>query len=129
MKRIIIPALFVMGALVMTSAMVADGAITREGDAVVVDTKTIVKGVVGYNGSTHVKIYIKKDKIEKIVPQPNRESPQYFAKAKKVLEKFKGKSVDKASTMKVDGVTGATISSDALTKTVQKGLKYYKEQQ
>lgn len=128
MKKFLIPVVFTLCAFVMTSAMVADGAITREGDAVVVDTKTIVKGVVGYNGSTHVKIYIKKDKIEKIVPQPNRESPQYFAKAKKVLEKFKGKSVDKASAMKVDGVTGATISSDALTKTVQKGLKYYKEQ-
>ena len=69
MKKFLIPVVFTLCAFVMTSAMVADGAITREGDAVVVDTKTIVKGVVGYNGSTHVKIYIKKDKIEKIVPQ------------------------------------------------------------
>lgn len=125
MKKIIISALLVAGTVVLTSAVAGDGAITRQGDKVVINTKTIVKGVVGYNGSTHVKIHIRNNKIEKVEALPNQEEPQYFARAKKVLEKFKGKTVDKAATMKVDAVSGATFSSESLVKTVQQGLKHY----
>jgi len=111
--------------LLLLSAMPADEPITREGDMTIVNTKTIVKGVVGYNGSTHVKIYIRKDKIEKIEALPNQETPQYFAKAKAVLKKFEGKNVSKVKGLKVDGVTGATMSSESLIETVKKGVAHY----
>jgi electron transport complex protein RnfG len=36
-------------------------------------------------------------------------------------------TVNKAISAKVDGVTGATLSSDCLRETVKKGLQYYKK--
>ena len=49
------------------------------------------------------------------------------ANAEELLKKFIGKTVNEASTMKVDGVSGATYSSKALIENVKGGLKYYKE--
>ena len=80
-------------------------------------------------GATPVKIYIHKNKIEKIEPLANRETPKYFARAKTLLKQYEGKSVTKATKIEVDGVSGATLSSDALKKNVQLGLTYYKEHQ
>ena len=115
------------GVLALLSAMPADNSITHEGDTVVVNTRTIAKAVEGYNGNTPVKIFIKKDKIVKVEAQKNNETPQYFARAKAVLKKFEGKDVSKVKSLKVDGVTGATLSSDALIQNVKKGVAYYQE--
>ena len=57
----------------------------------------------------------------------SQEGPKYMAKAKKLLEKYQGKSVAKAKKLKVDAVTGATLTSNALMKNVQKGLEYYEK--
>lgn len=115
------------GVLLLASAMPGDDNITKEGNTVVVNTKGIVKGVKGYRGSTPVKIYIKKNKIVKVEAVPNHETPKFFVKAKAVLSKFNGKSVKAAQTMQVDGVTGATLSAEALVKNVKEGLAYYEK--
>lgn len=114
--------------MMMTAARPAvDNVLTKDGKTTIVNTTTLTKNVRGYRGATPVKIYISGNKITKIETLPNRESPQYFARAKKLLAKYEGKSVKKAATMKVDAVTGATFSSKALIKNVQAGAKYYKE--
>ena len=46
--------------------------------------------------------------------------------AKTLLAKYEGKTVKKAASMDVDGVSGATYTSKALKKNVQLGLDYYK---
>lgn len=46
---------------------------------------------------------------------------------KTLLDKWNGMMVKKAVKANVDVVTGATYSSDAVIKNVQKGLKYYME--
>ena len=56
-----------------------------------------------------------------------KETPEYFDMAKAVLKKYNGKDIKKARTMKVDAVSGATMSSEALIKNVQEGLRYYEE--
>ena len=54
------------------------------------------------------------------------ESPKYYAKVKKaLLEKWNGLKVKEASQLKVDAVTGATYSSEAVVKNVRLGLDYY----
>ena len=51
-----------------------------------------------------------------------------MAKVKKaLLNAWDGLKVKEAATKKVDGVTGATFSSDAITKNVQLGLEYYQQ--
>ena len=108
------------------SAAVNSEPITRSSDTTVVNTTEISKTVRGFKGATPVEIYIKKNKIVKVEALPNRETPQYFAKAKTLLKQFEGKTVKKAAQMEVDGVSGATYSSRALIKNVQQGLNYYK---
>ena len=111
---------------VMVSAMPNDNVISREKDTVIVNTQELGKNVKGFRGNTPVKIFIRKNKVVKIEAMPNRETPQFFGKAKTLLDNFNGQSVSKAAKMDVDGVSGATYSSAALKKNVKLGLEYYK---
>lgn len=116
---------FAAAVVLLASAMPATDPITQEDGATVVNTTTLAKDVKGFKGQTPVKIHIKKGKVVKIEALKNRETPQFFGKAKAVLAKFEGLRVSKAAKLKVDGVTGATYSSKALVQNVQAGLKYY----
>lgn len=113
--------------VLLASAKPAADILTKSGKTTVVNTTTLATKVRGFRGPTPVKIYIKKNKIQKVEALANRESPQYFNKAKGLLKKYEGMSVKKAMAADVDGVTGATFSSNALKKNVQAGLKYYQE--
>lgn len=109
------------------SAMPSDQTLSKEGNATVVNTTTIGRSIQGYAGPTPVKIYIEKNKVVRVEALRSQDGPKYVAKAKKLLEKYKGKTVAKAKKMKVDAVTGATFTSEALVKNVQKGLEYYEK--
>lgn len=113
-------------AFILMGAGVSKNAIKYKNGIAIVNTSSIVKAR-GLNSKTPIKIYIKGNKITKIESLPNQETPAVFASAERLLKKFIGKSVDEASTMKVDGVSGATYSSKALIQNVKGGLKYYKE--
>ncbi|MBR5697854.1 MAG: FMN-binding protein [Prevotella sp.] len=121
----------VVGAILLAtffmSAMPGDDTITREGATTIVNTTTIGKSIQGYAGPTPLKIYIEKNKVVKVETLRSQEGPKYMAKAKKLLENYQGKSVAKAKKLKVDAVTGATLTSNALMKNVQKGLEYYEK--
>lgn len=125
-KTIIRSTVAAFAAAFLMSAMPADSVISKNGGTTVVNTTTLTKNVKGYLSNTPVKIYIKKNRVVKVEPLKNKETPQYFAKAKAVLAGFEGKTVTKAEKMNVDAVSGATLSSKALVKNVQEGLKYYK---
>lgn len=113
-------------AFILMGAGISKNAIKYKNGIAIVNTSSIVKAR-GLNSKTPIKIYIKGNKITKIESLPNQETPAVFASAERLLKKFIGKSVDEASTMKVDGVSGATYSSKALIQNVKGGLKYYKE--
>ena len=114
--------------VLLMSAKKNDGVITKENGMYVVNTTTLADDVDGYIGATPLKIYIKNNKIEKIEALPNKETPKYFAKVKKqVLDKWNGKTVKEALKVQVDGVTGATLSSDAVKENVKRGLEYYQK--
>lgn len=119
----------VLAAALMAVPVLAQSAdkdvLTKEGNATVVNTTTLGKSFKGFRGPTPLKIYIQNNKITKIVPLKNMETPNYFQKAEKLLKKYEGVSVKKASKMNVDGVTGATFSSKALKNNVKAGAKYY----
>ena len=114
--------------LMLTSAKGDDGVMTKENGMYVVNTTTLGKNVVGYVGTTPLKIYIQKDKIVKVEALKNQETPKYNAMIKrKLLPKWEGMKVKDAEKQPVDAVTGATITSDAVKKNVQLGLEYYKK--
>lgn len=128
-KKMLCSSMAAIALAVFISAMPGDEVITKEADYTVVNTTTLAIHTRGFKGPTPVKIYISKNKIVKIEPLPNRETPQYFNKVKKLLKKYEGKRVTKAQTMKVDAVSGATFSSKALINNIQSGLNYYNEHQ
>lgn len=130
MKKTIICslALLVLAATFQSATQKGSGIITKEDGMTVVNTTELGKDVVGYVATTPVKIYIKKNKVVKVEALKNQETPKYFIKVKKqLMDKWNDKKVSDAAKMQVDGVTGATFSSDAVIKNVQLGLDYYQK--
>ena len=114
-------------ALTLMSWM-ADDTMTKENGMTVINTTSLGKDVQGFLGATPVKIYIQKNKVVKIEALKNQETPKYFTRVKKALQgKWDGLKVKDAAALKVDGVTGATFSTDAVVKNVQLGLEYYQK--
>lgn len=113
-------------ALTMQSFVADDNVMTKEDGMYVINTTSLGSDIEGYNGPTPLKIYIKKNKVERIEFLKSMETPKYYAKVKKALmDKWNGLKVKDAKTQQVDIVTGATYSSEAVIKNVQVGLEYY----
>ncbi len=94
----------------------------------VVNTRVLAKDVQGYGGPVPLKIHIDKDgKLTAIEAEPNAESPSFFDRASTLLDKWRGKTVDEAMAEDVDAVSGATFSSKAIIRNVQRGLAYAKQ--
>jgi len=130
MKKMILGclALIALAATLQSAAPQGDEVMTKEGGMYVVNTTTLGKSVTGYVSTTPLKVYIKKNKVEKIEALKNQETPKYFAKVKKaLLNKWDGLKVKDAATLQVDAVTGATFSSDAVVENVKLALEYYQK--
>lgn len=128
MKRTIATAILAIGALVLTSADKGPQSMTKENGVYVVNTTLIANDVIGYEGPTPLKVYIKKNKIEKIEYLPNQETPKYWNAVKKHFQDtWTGKTVKEAKAMQVDGRTGATFSSDAVKENLKRALEYYEQ--
>ena len=130
MKKIVIKTFsccaVIVAALMMQSWMAGDQTMTKENGMTVINTTTLGKDVRGYLGTTPLKIYIEKNKVVKIEALKNQETPKYFLKVKKaLLDKWNGLKVKDAKALKVDAVTGATYSSEAVIENVKLGLDYY----
>lgn len=124
MKRILISFL-ILAASVGVQAQ--NKVIRKQNDGTfVVNTKTLARDVKGYNGPTPLEIHIKDNKIVKVKALTNFETRSYFEKVKmKLLPLWKGMTVKEALKTEVDGVSGATVSSDAVKENVRRGIKYY----
>ena len=103
-----------------------DDTMTKENGVYIINTTELGKNIEGYNGPTPLKVYINKNKVEKIEFLKSMESPKYYAKVKKALmDKWNNMKVNDAKKLQVDAVTGATYSSEAVIKNVQLALDYY----
>ena len=125
MKKILLTALLLAG----FSFADAQDVMKKEKDGTyVVNTTTLAKDVEGYNGTTPVEVYIKKNKIVKVVPLKSQEGPKYVAKVKKgMLPKYEGMNVKKGTVADVDAMTGATFTSEAIKENVKRAVAYYKK--
>ena len=121
-------ALLALALALVSAAPQDDKVMTKEDGMYVVNTTTIGAQYQGYVDTTPLKIYIKKNKVVKIEGLKNQETPKYWARVKKqLLDKWNGMKVGDALKAEVDGVTGATLSSDAVKGNVKAGLEYYKK--
>lgn len=126
MKKYNIVFTLLISVLFFSSFMAGDSTMTKENGVYIINTTELGKDIEGYNGPTPMKVYISKNKVEKIEFLKSMESPKYYVKVKKALQdKWNGLKVKDAKTQKVDIVTGATFSSEAVIKNVQLAIDYY----
>ena len=93
---------------------------------VIVNTTDLCKDVMGYGGPTPVEIQIKKGVVEKITPLKNQETPEFFGAVRNsdLFESLDGKTLAEALSTPIDGVSGATYSSNAAIKNIRTGISY-----
>ena len=128
MKKIFIACSVLLMSLVLMSAKKNDNIMVKEKGVYIVNTSTLAKDVIGYEGPTPLKVYIKDGKIQKIEFLENNETPKYWNAVKNHMQnKWDGMTVKDAKTKEVDGRTGATFSSDAVKKNVKLAVEYYEK--
>lgn len=115
-------------AAVVSVAQGSDTLSVQPDGTFVVNTRVLAKDVQGYGGPVPLKIHIGKDgKLTAIEAEPNAESPDFFDRAKELFSRWQGKTIDEAMAEDVDAVSGATFSSKAIIRNVQRGLAYAKQ--
>lgn len=118
--------LFTLAFLACVGNTFADEVMTKESDGTYVVNTTTLCADKGYRATTPLMVYIKKGKVVNVEALPCRETPKYYKLVKdEMLPKFAGKKAKDLN--KVDGVTGATMSSNVVRKNVQAALDYYKK--
>ena len=94
-------------------------------DNTVIIHTDLLTDVTGYADKVPLDIEIKDGIITSIKVLENSETPSFFERAEVITKEWIGKSVVDAVNMRVDAVTGATYSSDAIKENVKAGLDYY----
>jgi uncharacterized protein with FMN-binding domain len=126
MRKITLHTLLVVALFTLTSQTTNDPIMTKQKDVTIINTTSLASDIEGYVGTTPVKIYIQNGKILRIEALENEETPKYFNMVeKKLLTKWNGLPVKTAEKQKIDAVTGATVSSEAIIENVQRGISYY----
>ena len=97
--------------------------------SMVISTEPLARDVKGYAGEVPLEITVKDGKVAAIKALPNSETPDFFNRAAKgLLGAWNGKTLDEASQMQIDAVTGATYSSKAIIGNVKRGLQFAQKQ-
>ncbi len=100
-------------------------AVTYTSDGgMIVNSTDLAPGVAGYGGPVPVKVWISEGRVDSIVPLPNNETPGFFKRLENegLLKSWDGKEIAEGANMKVDAVSGATFSSEALIANVRASL-------
>lgn len=126
-KNRILTSLALVGAFpFLTSQTTGEPVMTKQKDVTIINTTTLATDIEGYVGTTPVKVYIKAGKVLKVEALENEETPKYFDMVVKgLMKKWNGLPVKTAEKQKVDVVTGATVSSEAVIENVRRGISYY----
>ena len=112
--------------LFLTSQTTNVPIMTKEKGVTVINTTSLATDIEGYVGQTPVKVYIQNGKVLKVEALENEETPKYFDMVEKgLMKKWNGMPVKTAEKAKVDVVTGATVSSEAVIENVRRGISYY----
>ena len=98
-------------------------------DTLKANTTSLASDVEGFNGTTPVEISVVKGKITRIKLLPNQETPSFLQLVidSGLLKALDGKTVEEASKVKLDAVSGATYSSTAIIENIHRGLDSLKK--
>ncbi len=120
MKKVVI---LLAAAVVLLGACAAKNKPKQQ--SFVINTEQLGKDVMGYAGTTPLEIHVKDGKIEKIVALPNSETPGFFQRVldSPIFSSLTDKTIEEASEVQLDAVSGATWSSKAVIENIRLGLK------
>ncbi len=106
-----------------TVSWTAQSAATGQVLGRVVSSARIAPDVVGFAGPVPVYVYIDSaEVVQNIIVADNAETPDFQRRAAVVLEAWKGKRLQQTPDVKVDAVSGATYTSNALICNVEATL-------
>lgn len=124
MNKII--ASFFLCAILFSGCKKEDKNMCREGDLYIVNTTEIGKYIIGFKDAVPCVVTIKSDgSIQSVqICDNNHETPKFVERVKEnLLPKMEGAN---AETIKnIDGVTGATFTSNAVLRNADVALKYF----
>lgn len=103
----------------------SEAIIDSEDDKVTITTGALEGTVDGFAGPVPLSITIENGRITDIEVQPNSETPSFLRRATVLLDRWKGKTPAEALALRVDAVSGATYTSNAIISNVNAGLAYY----
>ena len=125
-NRILISFALIGAFLFLTSQTTNEPILTKQKDITIINTTSLATDIEGYVAQTPVKVYIQNGKVLRVEALENEETPKYFDMVeKKLMKKWNGLPVKTAEKQKVDVVTGATVSSEAVIENVRRGISYY----
>ncbi len=99
---------------------------TLNDGTVVISTHDMTKDIMGYAGPIPLEIEIKDGIITSIKAMRNSETPSFLRRVEQsqVFKQWIGLNIEEALKTKVDAVSGATLSSEAVITGIQRGLQY-----
>ncbi|MDE6782872.1 MAG: FMN-binding protein, partial [Paramuribaculum sp.] len=98
--------------------------VTPDGE-VILHTADVPGCIDGYAGPVNLDIYISDGKIREVKALDNVETPGFFKRAAVILSEWVGETPEEALLLKVDAVSGATYSSQAIITNVNATLARY----
>ncbi len=92
----------------------------------IINSTSLAKDVVGFGGTTPIKLHIVNDRIQSVTYLENYESPDFFEQVVKsgLAQKWIGMTTSEAAVAQIDAVSGATYSSKAIIENVQRAAQY-----
>ncbi len=92
----------------------------------VINTSSIASDIIGFAGRTPLEIYVKSGVIERVEYLKNSESPDFWAMIVEsgLSEQWNSLTLEEATTVKIDGVSGATYSAEAVIRNVRRAAEY-----
>jgi uncharacterized protein with FMN-binding domain len=126
---LIIAAIMVAASMQGASLHTLPGDAGAGADTLKVNTAQLASDVEGFNGTTPVEISVVNRKITRIKLLPNQETPAFLQIVidSGLLKALDGKTVEEASKVKLDAVSGATYSSTAIIENIHRGLDSLKK--
>ncbi|MGL4851851.1 MAG: 4Fe-4S binding protein [Phocaeicola sp.] len=105
-----------------------DEVVTHRANETVVTTTDIGSDIIGYGGSIPLQISLIDHKIREIILLKNAETPSFLKRVeKRILPQLIGLTPQQVLSAQIDGVSGATLSSNALVATVNRGMNHLLE--
>lgn len=92
----------------------------------IINTTRIGARILGYGGTVPLDIFVTDGRIDSINALPNNETPEVFRRLydEGLMKAWNGHSLKEAASLEVDGVSGATYSSNAVIGNVRAGSDY-----